>query len=595
LESSAASLRISPLSLASALLASSAVIVAASTGIRWLSISLTILGLVAGVVGILAYRSGNNARSRISSGVGGILSASVLAIALFAPTVLNPFWVSEIAASDPNECMVVPRNKTRGPGKPLAANDWVESATDGIRQDDLFIQLQSVKSDRLPDKGSATFLLVNLRIDQMRDGRAIKFERFGKDRHVPKLVDDTGRDYAFLGDRIRKAPSKFDRLFMVDQLLVFELPTQFQFLNLTLPASTWGREGACRFRITEIVKEPPPDMAKKIADLKALLRSPAQTPPERALGRAKFAKNCQECHTLFGTGGKTGPDLTPSKRNDLDFLLTSIIDPSAVIEKKYQPTFVLTTSGQVYNGIIQKEDAQAITLLVPSKLIVVPRDEIEEMRASNISIMPTELLQDFTDHEKRSLIAYLTGSSQSPMLATPENVSHFFPPAQDLTNWHADGPRWTVDKGVLISPEPVGGKPPLLIGDLIIADDFTVTLRFNPGKEGRGAILIGDAGQSEFSKAVRIAFETEKPISVTTQGELSLPDEKTEKVKADWNKLEIAVAANGFSVKLNDKDAASATGITWPDRRVVVVEGASIPNREVRFRNLEMQLTVPKK
>ncbi len=586
MQSPVATSRINPLSLASALLASSAVIVASITGIRWLSISLTIVGLASGVLGILAYRGGN----RISSAVGSFLSAAVLLIAIFSPTVLNPYWVSDVAASDPNDCVVVPRNKTRGPGKPLSPDVWVDSSREGIRQDDLFIQLQAVKSDRLPDKVSATFLLVNLRIDQMRDGRAIKFERFGKDRHIPKLTDETGREYAFLGDRVRKAPSKFDRLFMIDQLLVFELPSQFQFLNLTLPASAWGREGVCRFRISEVVKEPPPNLAKQIAEMKTLLRTPAQTPPERALGRALFAKNCQECHTFFGTGGKTGPDLTPSKRNDLDFLLTSIIDPSAVIEKKYQPTFVLTTSGVVHNGIIQKEDAQAITLLVPSKLIVVPRDEIEEMRASAVSIMPTELLRDFTDHEKRSLIAYLTGSSQAQMLATPENVFHFFPPAQDLTNWHMNGPRWTVDKGVVVSPEPVGGKSPQLVGDLIVADDFSVTLRFNPGKDGRGAILIGDASQQDFSKAIRIEFALNESLALGGAVTNGSTVNNAEKVKADWNKLEIVAETNRISVKLNDKDAVSATGITFPVRRVMVLEGSSVPNREVRFRNLEMRL-----
>lgn len=585
--------RISPMCLTPAFLASLAVCIASLVGFRWLTISLTLLGLAVALMGILAYRGRDAARSRILSAVGGILSSAVLLVTLFLPSTLNPLWTADSLSnvSDPNECLVVPRNKTRGAGKPLAENQWVDAAVEGIRQDDLFIQLQSVKSGRLPDKGTNTYLLINLRLDQMRDGQSHRFERFAKGNREPKLTDDSGREYPFLGDRIRKAPSKLDRLFMVDQLLIFELPTQSRFLNLVLPASVWGREGECRFRISEIVNEPPPDMAKLIMDTKAMLRRPSPKPPDRALGRALFAKNCQECHTLFGGGGKTGPDLTASKRNDLDFLLTSIIDPSAVIEKKYQPTIVVTTTGLVHNGIVQKEDANAITLLVPSKLVVVPRSEIEEMRSSNVSLMPTELLKDLTDHEVRSLIAYLSGTSQSPMLATPENAPHFFPPAEDLTNWHSNGALWKIEKGVVLAPKPGNGKAAQLISDMHVADDFHVTMRINPGKDGRGAILIGDAGQADFSNAIRVEFAAAESIMISGAKVKVSRAENSDKTNADsWSKLEIVIEADRIEVRLNDKDAARATGITFPDRRVIALEGSGSSSNDVRFRNLGIRL-----
>jgi hypothetical protein len=237
--------RISPLSLTSAFLASSAVFFASLVGIRWLTIALTILGLTVGLTGILAFRGRDSSRNRMLSGAGGVLCLAILLVALFVPTILNPFWRPDslVSASESNEYFVVPRNKTRGPGRPMAATDWVEAAVDGVRQGDLFIQIQSAKTGRLPDKGTATFLIINLRIDQMKDGQAHHYERFVKDNREPKLTDELGREYAFAGDRIRKSPTKFDRLFMVDQLLVFELPPKSQFLNLVLPASVWGREG----------------------------------------------------------------------------------------------------------------------------------------------------------------------------------------------------------------------------------------------------------------------------------------------------------------------------------------------------------------
>jgi hypothetical protein len=213
------------------------------------------------------------------------------------------------------------------------------------------------------------------------------------------------------------------------------------------------------------------------------------------------------------------------------------------------------------------------------------------MRASNISIMPPELLREFTDHEKRSLIAYLMGASQVPMLATSGNVPYYFPPTQDLSNWHADGPRWTIDKGVIVAPAPAGGKSPVLINDMIIGDDFSATFRVNPGKDGRGTIIIGDAGQTDFSNAIRIEFAVGELISIGGVGTKSSPVDKAEKLKADWNKLEIFVAGKNITVKLNDSDVASATGITPPDRRVIALEVPNVPNRDVRFRPLEMRLS----
>lgn len=605
---------ISPFGLASALFASSGVVVASLVGLRWQTISLSLLGLVVGAWGLIA------GRSRFSCGGSCILCIAVLLIALLAPTILNPFWASDSQANaaDKNQYMVVPRLKPRSAERPLKADEWVDAKEERIRQDDLYIQLQSIMAGKLADKGATPYLIINLHIIQSRDGKSVKFERLAKHKHELKLTDASGHEYAFLEDRIRKSPSKFDRLFMADQLLLFELPTEVQSLmdkkigeaipfemKLELPASSWGREGTCRFRITEILVDRPPDIAAEIAKTKLMLHQPTQILPDRALGRTRFSKNCQECHTLFGTGGKTGPDLTASKRNDLDFLLTSIIDPSAVIEPKYKPTIVHLASGEVLNGIIQKDDGSAITLQIPGRIRVVPKDEIEEMHESKISLMPAGLLNEFTDHDKRSLIAYLQGTQQAPMLATPENALHFFPPAEDLSNWHSTGPRWTIEKGVLSAPDVGAGKTAQLISDLHIDDEFHLTLRFNPGKEGRGAIVIADPGQPDFSKAIRIEFAAGGRNEVVgADGKISL----NVPAKADsWNKLEIVLGGKFDSqgkvvvekgclqVKLNDSETATVSAAAFPTRRVIALQGSGDPNCDVRFKNIGIRLVGAKK
>ncbi len=61
--------------------------------------------------------------------------------------------------------------------------------------------------------------------------------------------------------------------------------------------------------------------------------APASASPSH--GRQLFQKHCATCHTLFGEGNKVGPDLTGADRKDLEFLVTSTVDPSAVVRKEY--------------------------------------------------------------------------------------------------------------------------------------------------------------------------------------------------------------------------------------------------------------------
>src|SRR5207247_8010573 len=67
-----------------------------------------------------------------------------------------------------------------------------------------------------------------------------------------------------------------------------------------------------------IVRSSPDDKKKLIDEYKRLLGATAGLPssaaPSVELGRAVFAKTCQQCHTLFGAGSTVGPDITGSQR-----------------------------------------------------------------------------------------------------------------------------------------------------------------------------------------------------------------------------------------------------------------------------------------
>jgi putative heme-binding domain-containing protein len=133
--------------------------------------------------------------------------------------------------------------------------------------------------------------------------------------------------------------------------------------------------------------------------------------PDESFGRAVYAKTCQRCHTLYGVGQKIGPDLTGSNRANLDYLLENPLDPSAVMANEYRQSILLTDSGQVISGIVRSETEKAVTIQTAEATVVVPKDEIERRTVSEQSMMPDDQLNQFSDHEKRSLIAYLRGKS----------------------------------------------------------------------------------------------------------------------------------------------------------------------------------------
>ncbi len=128
-----------------------------------------------------------------------------------------------------------------------------------------------------------------------------------------------------------------------------------------------------------------------------------------------FAKTCAACHTLFDAGGKIGPELTGSQRNNLDYVLSNVLDPSAVLAKDYQMHQIVTNDGRVLSGIVKGEDDNAIRVQTATELVVVPKSEIETRRETANSMMPDGLLSSLSPDEVRDLVGYLASPSQVPL------------------------------------------------------------------------------------------------------------------------------------------------------------------------------------
>ena len=155
------------------------------------------------------------------------------------------------------------------------------------------------------------------------------------------------------------------------------------------------------------VRESGKDKTELIEKYRRIYLENPQTIHDPFHGRAVFAHICQQCHTLFGVGGKVGPDLTGSNRNDLNFLLESIVDPSAVIPNDYRAWTLETTDDRTIVGILKRHDQKTVTIVAPNEILVIPRNEIKSLRQNTLSLMPEGLLDKLTDEDVCDLIFYL--------------------------------------------------------------------------------------------------------------------------------------------------------------------------------------------
>lgn len=158
----------------------------------------------------------------------------------------------------------------------------------------------------------------------------------------------------------------------------------------------------------------PEEKLNDIRRIKNDLRA-AEGNPDR--GHEVFKKTCEVCHRLYGEGAGVGPDLTHANRQDQDFLLQSIVDPSAVIRKEFLNYVVETTDGRSLTGLIAEQTPASITLIgAGAARTEISRAKIKSIQESSVSLMPEGLLDSMKPQQLRDFFSYLQSSSPPPGL-----------------------------------------------------------------------------------------------------------------------------------------------------------------------------------
>jgi putative heme-binding domain-containing protein len=126
-------------------------------------------------------------------------------------------------------------------------------------------------------------------------------------------------------------------------------------------------------------------------------------------GAEVFARaQCAACHRVGNRGESIGPDLTSvGYRFQRKEILESIVYPSHVISDQYA-TRVVMAGGRSIAGLVAEHAGGVTVLTSTGQKVEIRKDDIEEIQPSNVSAMPTGLLNPLTLEQVADLFAYLT-------------------------------------------------------------------------------------------------------------------------------------------------------------------------------------------
>ena len=150
------------------------------------------------------------------------------------------------------------------------------------------------------------------------------------------------------------------------------------------------------------------DRVELIAKYKAIITDEALATADASNGRAIFTKTCAACHSLYGIGGKVGPDLTGSNRANLDYILLNSVAPSFDVPDAYKTVRIITVNGRIVNGVLAEEDdARVILKTAEEARLVISKEDIDERNISPKSMMPDGQFDKMKPAEVVDLIKYL--------------------------------------------------------------------------------------------------------------------------------------------------------------------------------------------
>lgn len=187
----------------------------------------------------------------------------------------------------------------------------------------------------------------------------------------------------------------------------------------------------------------------------------------------RTAMLCQTCHAIGGGGPEIGPNLLSIGASaPVDYLIESMLNPSAKIKEGYHTNVVTTKDGAVLAGAIVAKDGQTVTLRdAAGQLQAIPAQNIHKNEILPVSLMPPGLTASLRKDEFLDLIRFMSELGRE---------GDFKVPAQNFVR------RWRV-----LQPSDALGRAHNLNGDRLFSSADT-SLTWLPAYATANGSLPGD-------------------------------------------------------------------------------------------------------
>lgn len=130
-------------------------------------------------------------------------------------------------------------------------------------------------------------------------------------------------------------------------------------------------------------------------------------------GRAVFEKNCAKCHRAGGVGFEIGPNLAAMRARGKSAILANVLDPNLEVNPQFVNYIVETADGRTHTGMLANETETSITLKQENnKTTTLLKSDIEAIKNSGLSLMPTGLEKDLPVEQMADLLEFLIQSGQ---------------------------------------------------------------------------------------------------------------------------------------------------------------------------------------
>lgn len=247
-------------------------------------------------------------------------------------------------------------------------------------------------------------------------------------------------------------------------------------------------------RAVEIVDAIRGPETKEKNELIAKFSGDVEKPGNFENGRQLFTQNCATCHKFNGQGNDLAPDLTGMGAHTVADLLTHILDPNRVVEPNFVAQSIETKDGEVYDGIVARENRASVVLRNAQGEVDLKRENIKSQRATGLSLMPNGF-EALGGEGLRDVLGYLrAGDTQFRVL--------------DLT------PAFTANstRGIYANEESRNESLRFIKFGMVKVGDIPFEI-MSPTKSATGQNVIVLKGGSGFAKSLKKQVEIKAGIA----------------------------------------------------------------------------------